>query len=95
MPSTEALACHRRPRVQQTRRSAPAGGDSASRDGLRWRPRPGPRVLAMTDTVAELNQVEIAMLCALTAGRQVRPPGRGRHPEPETQNRIDPVGELK
>jgi len=50
----------------------------------------------MTDTVAELNQVKIAMLCLLTAGLQVRPPGRGRrHPEPEAQNRIDLVGELK
>jgi hypothetical protein len=49
------------------------GGYSASRDGSRWRLRPGPRVLAITDTVAELNQVEIAMLCALTAGLQVPP----------------------
>jgi hypothetical protein len=49
----------------------------------------------MTDTVAELNQVKIAMLCALTAGLQVRPPGRGRHAESEAQNRIDLVGELK
>ena len=49
----------------------------------------------MTDTAAELTQVKIATLCPLTAGLQVRPPGRGRYPEPEAQNRIELVGELK